>query len=65
MCLECARKEQAKNIPPKEELELLIYELPFTEIGKRYGVSDNSVRKWCKKYKLPFRKKDMKQAETN
>lgn len=65
MCLECARKEQAKNIPPKEELESLIYELPFTEIGKRYGVSDNSVRKWCKKYDLPYRKKDMKTPQTN
>ena len=65
MCVLCARKEQAKNIPSKEELELLIYELPFTEIGKRYGVTDNSVRKWCKKYNLPYRKKDMKSIETN
>ena len=24
-----------------------------------YGVSDNAVRKWCKYYCLPFRKKDL------
>lgn len=65
MCTECAKKEKAKNIPPKEELEHLIYKLPFTEIGKRYGVTDNSVRKWCKKYDLPFRKKDMKVIEAS
>jgi hypothetical protein len=23
------------------------------KIGKKYKVSDNSVRKWCKKYNLP------------
>ena len=59
MCVECYKREQAKNIPPKEELEPLIYELPFTQIGKKYGVTDNTIRKWCKKYNLPYRKKDL------
>lgn len=59
MCLECYNKEKSKNIPPKEELEKLIYKYPFTEIGKMFNVSDNSVRKWCRKYGLPYRKKDM------
>lgn len=59
MCVECRQKEKEKNIPPKEELEQLIYDMPFTQIGKMYGVTDNSVRKWCKKYNLPFRKKDI------
>ena len=59
MCLECYNKDKSKNIPPKEELEKLIYKYPFTEIGKMFNVSDNSVRKWCRKYGLPYRKKDM------
>lgn len=59
MCNECYKKEKAKNIPSKEELESLIYTLPFTKIGEIYGVSDNAVRKWCKKYNLPYRKKDI------
>lgn len=55
MCRECRNKEIAKNIPPKEDLEKLIYNTSFTKIGEMYGVSDNAVRKWCKKYGLPFR----------
>jgi hypothetical protein len=47
------------NKPSKEDLEVLIYNKPFTEIGRMYGVSDNTIRKWCKAYGLPFRKKDM------
>lgn len=36
--------------PTKDELTQLINQLPLTHIGKRYGVSDNSVKKWCKRY---------------
>jgi len=34
--------------------------MSFTNIGKKYGVSDNSIRKRCKYFDLPFRKKDIK-----
>jgi len=30
----------------------------FRGIGKKYGVSDNAVRKWFKKYNLSINKKD-------
>lgn len=61
MCLKCRNIEKAKNIPSKEELEKLIYDISFSEIGRMYGgVDANSVKKWCKKYNLPYRKKDMK-----
>jgi len=33
----------------------------FVSIGKQYGVSDNAVRKWCDGYKLPRRKRDIKE----
>ena len=52
-------KSKVKNKPTKEVLEELIQKHPFTKIGKFYNVSDNAVRKWCKKYNLPFRKKDI------
>lgn len=55
MCLECYNKDRRKNIPPKEELEKLIYIKSFVEISKKYNVTDNAVRKWCKSYGLPFR----------
>lgn len=45
--------------PSKEELEKLIHTYPFTQIGKMYGLSDNAIRRWCKTYNLPYRKKDL------
>jgi 5-methylcytosine-specific restriction endonuclease McrA len=36
--------------PSKEELEQLITITPMTSIAKKYGVSDNAVRKWIKSY---------------
>ena len=62
-------EETDKNnykIPQKEELISLIVEgVPFIKIGRMYGVTDNSVRKWCKKYGLPFRRNDIKSLETS
>ena len=55
MCVDCRTKEKRKNVPPKEDLEKLIYNTSFVQIGKQYGVSDNAVRKWCASYGLPFR----------
>ena len=51
--------QQKVNRPPKDVLQKFITEKSFCEIGRMYGVSDNAVRNWCKKYNLPFRKKDI------
>lgn len=60
-CKECAKIIQRKVMrPSKKELETLIYSKPFTQIGKQFGVTDNAIRKWCKAYNLPYRKKDLK-----
>ena len=59
LCLECARKEQAKNIPSKEELREHLRDKSFLAIGREYDVSDNAVRKWCKKYGLPSKRTDV------
>jgi hypothetical protein len=45
--------------PSKEELRSLIYQWNFVQLGKRFGVSDNAVRKWCKAYGLPYKKRDI------
>lgn len=59
-CQECYAKSQRKvERPTKEVLEDLIKTTSFTKIGKTYGVSDQAIRKWCKQYNLPYRKKDM------
>lgn len=38
--------------PTKEQLEQEIKMMSWTAIGRKYGVSDNAVRKWAKNYSL-------------
>lgn len=59
-CLSCRNKEKSKNIPERNELKSLIRIKPFTQIGAQFGVTDNAIRKWCDKYKLPRRSRDIK-----
>lgn len=59
-CVLCAAKNRRTvsedKMPTKEELLKMIQEKPFTEIGKMYNVSDNTIRKWCKRYDIPTTK---------
>ena len=59
-CIECQAKQRITDKPvTREELKELIRAKPFTKIGEMYGVSDNAVRKWCVRYELPTKKKDI------
>lgn len=59
-CLECFHIEQRIiERPSREELKQLIRNLPFTQIAKKYNVSDNAIRKWCKAENLPYKKSDI------
>ena len=59
-CRSCAPKHRVVNDenkskrPSKEILLEEIKDNSFVELGKKYGVNEASVRKWCKKYNLPF-----------
>ena len=65
-CTMCSHKHHRKvERPSKEEIEVLIKTESFLEIGRKYGVSDNAIRKWCKDYKLPFTKKEIKKCYEN
>ena len=44
----------------REQLKKLIREQPFTTIAKSFNVSDNAIRKWCDKFKLPRKKTEIK-----
>lgn len=47
-------KYRDRNIPPKEVLEKQLFEYKnFVALGKLYGVTDNAVRRWCRRYGLP------------
>lgn len=62
MCLECSSKAQRKvNRPSKTELEHDLLFLNFTQIAKKYNVSDNAIRKWCHQYGLPTKCKEVKE----
>lgn len=40
------------NIPKKEDLEKLLWEIPTTKIAEKFKVSDKTIEKWAKKYNL-------------
>jgi len=57
ICDLCERERRKKetprkviNRPSKEELDVMASTMPMTSIGKKYGVSDNCIRKWIKSY---------------
>ena len=59
---ECASTAQRIiKRPSREELKQMIRIVPFRTIGQKYGISDNSIKRWCKTYNLPYRKKDINQ----
>lgn len=57
-CNNLIRKIPLEKMPiTREELKKLIRTQSFVQIGKRYNVADNSIRKWCDKFNLPRTKK--------
>lgn len=51
----CDSRRRAKR-PSREELAQLIETTPFVQIGKKYKVSDNAIRKWAEHYGLEWQK---------
>lgn len=43
----------------KEELIDLMSKYSFLQIGRIYNVTDTAIRKWCKKYNLPYRRREI------
>ena len=57
-CLNSVRRVCER--PSRDELKRLIRSTPFTKIGEQFGVTDNSIRKWCVAEGLPSKVKDIK-----
>lgn len=50
MCIECDYKRRRKIERPSQDILLQeVKDLGFVGTGKKYGVSDNSIRKWLQK----------------
>ena len=60
-CKSCQNKAmQVAQRPSRKELKNLIRTESFAEIGRKYNVSDNTIRKWCVAENLPSKKSDIK-----
>lgn len=67
-CADCYNKKRREEaLKAKEEkgitrefLKQEIRNKPFTTIAKEQGVSDNAIRKWCKKFNLPHKSTEIK-----
>lgn len=71
-CPACATKWKYSNtacfetkIPTKELLIAQLKQFNFSEIGRNYNVSSNTVKKWCIKYCIPSHTKDLKKYLAN
>lgn len=71
LCITCRNKDIRTYVkydenqcltvrPSRDELKQMIRTLSFIEIGKKYNISDNAVRRWCKSYGLPYKKSIIK-----
>lgn len=59
LCFECYNKQREDVvIPSKQQLLEDINQLyNLTAIGRKYGKTDNAVRRWFKKYNIPYKMK--------
>ena len=63
-CPECSTKmnglkQRKVERPSRNEFKQMIRTIPFLQIGKKYSMTDNGVRKWCDSYGLPRTKKEI------
>ena len=61
LCPECQHKKaRIVERPNRAELKKLIRTTPFVQIGKKFNVSDNAIRKWCVAENLPSKSTEIK-----
>lgn len=58
-CNDCANLQSRKvERPSKEQLILELKESNFSTVGRKYNVSDNTIRKWCRQYNISDKAND-------
>ena len=63
-CIKCYGLSIRKvERPTADDLQHILKENNgnFTKVGQLFDVTDNTIRKWCKSYNLPFHSKDYKE----
>lgn len=62
LCSTCYKKTtRLVKRPEPVELAKEILASSFCAVGRKYGVTDNAIRKWCKNYGLPTKKNELQQ----
>lgn len=61
-CRSCASKQESslKYTISRDELKKDIRIMPMVQVGKKYNISDNAIRKWCEYHNLPKKKSEIK-----
>jgi hypothetical protein len=54
-CADCSHMLQRRvsERPSREQLKALVRQKPFLQIASMYGVSDNTIKKWCYRENIP------------
>lgn len=50
-CIKCSQKKQKRKVENRPEIEILenlVKDIGYCATGRKYGVSDNTIRKWLK-----------------
>lgn len=60
LCPKCSNIVRRKTTrPSREQLKTEIKKYSFVYLGNKYKVSDNAIRRWCKAYNLPSKRKEI------
>lgn len=60
LCRDCYNEQQQiVSRPNAKTLAQEIVDTSFVAVGRKYGVSDNAIRKWCVAYNIPKTKKEL------
>lgn len=61
LCMSCYKKSlRVAERPEPKQLAHEIVTTSFVAVGRKYGVSDNAIRKWCDEYQMPRKKEELK-----
>jgi hypothetical protein len=63
LCIECHNNERRKLKIDKDALYNLLLNNSFSKVGKMFGITDNAIRRYCKKFNIPYKSSDYKKIK--
>lgn len=54
-------KKRTVERPSALQLAQEIVNSSFCAVGRKYGVTDNTIRKWCRAYSMPTKKNEIQE----